>query len=382
MTALIRAARGLACALGVTALGGCFSVSVQTPGEPLPPADVKMRTETRQFAAQMSERVQRTADALAARSPELQAKTLEWKLGTSVSGRRAAYRTIPRLALVDTWTFAAQMEAFFRDGAGRELFGKDQAEVVNETAALATEARALAARHLNAAQMAKYEPLVAELVAKQPLTGLEFVRAPVSLAALGEGAAPNTVGSAPEVVADATERMDSYGQAIPDETRWRTQLLFLKSGIKAEDVAQLATRTDETLRRLADLAEAQPPKIAAFIEETRGDVQRGWTEVDKRWTETLLVLSAERAALAKNLEAAQSALDVSVQRERAAFYDAVRTERAALAKDLDAYTVHVVQETRAAVREFIFLAVAVLVLIFGTVFGVGFWMGRATRRSG
>src|SRR5262245_11674854 len=355
----------------MSTLGGCFSVSVQTPGEPLPPAEVKMRTETRQFAAQMSERVQRTADAIAARSPELQATTLKWKLGTSAAGRRAAFRSVPRLALVDTWTFAAQMEAFFRDGAGRELFGKDQPDVVNETSLLAKEARALAARHLNAEQMKRYEPLVAELVAKQPLTDLEFVRAPVPLAALGEGAAPSTVGSAPEVVADATERMDSYGQAIPDETRWRTQLLFLRSGIKAEDVAQLATRTDETLRRLADLAEAQPPKIAAFIEETRGDVQRGWSVVDKRWVETLGVL-----------QTAQTAFDVTVQRERAAFYEAVRAERAALAKDLDAYTVHVVQETRAAVREFIFLAVAVLVLIFGTVFGVGFWLGRATRRSG
>src|SRR6185295_10421039 len=117
-------ARGLAGALATLALGGCFSVSVQTPGEPLPPADLRMRTETRQFAAQMSERVQRTADTIAARSPDTaqQAATLKWKLGTSVAGRRAAYRGIPRLALVDTWTFAAQMESFFRTGNGRELF--------------------------------------------------------------------------------------------------------------------------------------------------------------------------------------------------------------------------------------------------------------------
>jgi hypothetical protein len=43
--------------------------------------------------------------------------------------------------------------------------------------------------------------------------------------------------------------------------------------------------------------------------------------------------------------------------------------------------VQVVQDARAAVREIIFWAVAVLVLIFGTVFGVGFALGRATRRS-
>ena len=378
-----RLANVLACALGMTTLGGCFSVSVQTPGEPLPPAEVRMRTETRQFAAQMSERVQRTADAIAARSGDTaqQAAALKWKLGTSVAGRRAAYRGIPRLALVDTWTFSAQMESFFRTGNGRELFGESHADALNESAQIAKDARALAERHLGAAQMARYDALVAEQIAKNPLTDLEFVRVAVPVSALGEGA-PSTVGSAPEVVADASERLDAYGQSIPDETRWRAQLLFLDSGIKAQDVAQLASRTDETLRRLADVAEAQPPKIAAFVDEARADLQRGWVQVDARWVETLDVLQRERAALAKNLEAAQAALDVTLQRERAVFYEQVSRERAAFTKEAEQYTVNVVQEARAAVRELIFWVVAVLLLVFGTTFGVGFALGRATRRRG
>src|SRR5262245_49227919 len=239
-----------------------------------------MRTETRQFAAQMSERVQRTADAIAvagAEDPALQAVALKWKLGTSVAGRRAAFRNVPRLALVDTWTFAAQMDAFFRTGNGRELFGARHADAANEAAQIAKDARTLAERHLGASQMGRYDKVVAEQVSANPLSDLEFVRAAVPLSALGEGA-PGTVGSAPEVVADASERLDAYGQSIPDETRWRAQILFLDSGLKAGDMAQLATRTDETLRRLADLAEAQPPKIAAFVDDARADLQRGWVE--------------------------------------------------------------------------------------------------------
>ena len=273
------------------------------------------------------------------------------------------------------------MESFFRTGNGRELFGDSHADALNESAQIAKDARALAERHLGAAQMTRYDAVVAEQIAKNPLIDLEFVRASVPISALGEGA-PSTVGSAPEVVADASERLDAYGQSIPDETRWRAQLLFLDSGIKAEDVAQLAQRTDETLRRLADLAEAQAPKVSAFVDETRADLQRGWVQVDARWVETLDVLQRERAALAKNLEAAQAALDVTLQRERAVFYEQVSRERAAFTKEAEQYTVNVVQEARAAVRELIFWVVAVLVLVFGTTFGVGFALGRATRRQG
>jgi len=123
--AYTRTAARLACALGAALLGGCFSLSVQTPGEPLPPKEIRMRTETRQFAAQISERVQRVADAIGVQSSDaaVQADALRWKIGASVASRGAAYRSVPRLALVDTWTFAAQMDAFFRDGAGRQQFG-------------------------------------------------------------------------------------------------------------------------------------------------------------------------------------------------------------------------------------------------------------------
>src|SRR5262245_24962206 len=193
-------------------LGGCFSINVTTPGDPSPPAEVRMRTETRQFATHVSERVQRTADAIAARSDaEHQAPTIKWKLGTSVAVRRAAYRNIPRLALIDTWVFAAQMEAFFRDGNGRELFGQNHPDAVSESAQIAKDARALAARHLGAAQLKTLEPLVADQVAAHPLTDLEFVREPVPLSVLGETGAATTVGSAAEVVADAAERLDTYG---------------------------------------------------------------------------------------------------------------------------------------------------------------------------
>jgi hypothetical protein len=374
----------LASTLGALLLGGCFSFSVQTPGEPLPPQEVRMRTETRQFAAQTSESVQRTADAIAAQStdPAVRAAALRWKLGTSVATRRTAYRSVPRHALVDTWAFAEQMERFFRDGNGRELFGEHQAEALKETARIAEEARALAARHLDRTQLARNGELVRAQAANEPLSDLDFVRAPMALSAVLAGAQPPaTAGSATDVAADAIERFDVYGHSIPDEARWRTELLIGESGIKGSDVARLMARTDETLRRIYELAETEPGKAAGLLEQTRTDLQRGWAVVDQRWVETLGLLQAERAILASSLESAQSALDATIKRERAAFYAALSSERTGLAADAERFTVRVIEEARSVAREAVVWIFGLVALSLGTAFAIGFALGRATRRS-
>jgi hypothetical protein len=372
-----RKAVRLASVLAAALLGGCFSFKVETPGTPLPPAEVRMRTETRQFAAQMSERVQRAADAIGAQSGDtaVQAASLRWKIGASVDSRGAAYRSVPRLALVDTWTFAAQMDAFFRDGAGRELFGERHADAANEAAQIAADARALAARHFDAADLKRYGEVVAKQVADYPLTDLDFTRAAVPLSAVaGDAGAPTTVGSAAEVAADATDRLDAYGRGVPEETRWRVQLLAIDSGVKSADVARLVARTDETLQRVNELAD---PRL---VEEARGDLRDGLAQVDRRWSETLGVLQTERVALTRSFESTQSALDATVQRERTAFYQEVDRQRAALAIEAERYTTRAIQDARAAVREAIVWGLVAIVVLFGTTFGVGFALGRATRR--
>jgi hypothetical protein len=378
-------ARALASVLGAAVLGGCFSFSVQTPGEPLPPQELRMRTDTRQFGAQMSDSVQRTADAIAAQStdPAVRAAALRWKLGTSVATRRSAYRSVPRHALVDTWAFAEQMERFLREGNGRELFGERQADAVKEAARLAEEARALAKRHLDSTQLSRNGDLVRELATNEPLADLDFVRAPVALSAVLAGAQPPaTAGSATDVAADAIERFDVYGHSIPDEARWRTELLIGESGIKGSDVARLLTRTEETLRRIYELAETEPGKAAAMLEEARVDLQRGWAQVDQRWVETLSVLQLERAALGRTLESVQTALDATIQRERTAFYVALSQERSGLAADAERFTVRVVEEARSVAREAAVWFFGLIALVLGTTFAIGFVLGRATQRRG
>jgi hypothetical protein len=267
------------------------------------------------------------------------------------------------------------MDAFFREGAGRELFGERHADAANEAAQIAADARALAARHFDAADLKRYGEVVAKQVADYPLADLGFTRAAVPLSAVaGEAGAATTVGSAAEVAADATDRLDAYGRGIPEETRWRMQLLAIDSGVKSADMARLVARTDETLQRVNELAD---PRL---VEEARADLRSGLAQVDRRWSETLGVVQTERVALTRSLEATQVALDATIQRERAAFYQEVDRQRAAFAVEAERYTKSAIEEARSAVREMIFWGAAVLLLVFGTTFGVGFALGRATKR--
>jgi len=193
-------------------------------------------------------------------------------------------------------------------------------------------------------------------------------------AVAGEAGASATVGSAAEVAADATDRLDAYGRGIPEETRWRMQLLAIDSGVKSADVQRLVARTDETLQRVNQLAD---PRL---VEEARADLRNGLAQIDRRWGETLGVLQTERVALTRSFESTQNALGETVQRERAAFYQEVDRQRAAFAVEAERYTKSAIEEARAAVREAIVWVIVVLVLLFGTTFGVGFALGRATRR--
>ena len=104
--------------------------------------------------------------------------------------------------------------------------------------------------------------------------------------------------------------------------------------------------------------------------------------VDQRWVETLGVLQAERAALARTLESTQTALDATIQRERTAFYAALSQERTGLAADVERYTLRVADEARSMAREAVLWVVALVALVLGTTFAIGFVLGRAMQRRG
>ena len=256
---------GYTAALGAVAafaLGGCISFTLDISGEKLPPEQLRARIETRQYAADFIERVTRAADIIAEGTEDtgVRASALRWKIGASTASRRAAYRPEPELALLDTWALAVQMESFFRNGAGRALFGSQQHAALDAARALAREADALAARRLDPAVLADYRKLVSDYAAAERLSDLSFERAPI--APLWREAVARhiakSVSVAPEGLANASDQLDIYGRRIPDELRWRAELAILESGIRPADLSHALKRFEEELAKLSALAQTQP----------------------------------------------------------------------------------------------------------------------------
>ena len=375
-------------AVAALALAGCISLSLDVSGEPLPPEQLRARIETRQFAAEFIERVTRAADVIAegAEDAGLRANTLRWKIGASTASRRAAYRPEPELALVDTWALAVQMEAFFRDGAGRALFGSQQQIALDTALALAREADALAARRLDSRALADYRKLVGDYVASERLSDLSFERAPIA-PQWRDAVARNiakSVSVAPEARADASDRLDIYGRRIPDELRWRAELAFVESGIRPADLSHALKRFDEELTKLGVLAQTQPELAMLRLAALQEEMARVSENFDRRWGQTLVMLQAERAALAKDLEAMRVGMDATIERERKALYAAISVERAALAADAARIGRELgpllIAKLGGIVSEALLLVILLVLVVLGLPFLFGFLLGRSRRR--
>jgi hypothetical protein len=392
-TLLHRLQRVVAAALGAVAplaLSGCISFSLDGPGEPLPPEQLRARIETRQYAADFTERVTRAADVIAAGTEEagVRANTLRWKIGASTASRRAAYRPEPELALVDTWALAVQMEYFFGEGAGRALFGSQQQTALDAARALAREADALAARRLDPGVLADFRKLVSDYAASEPLSDLSFERAPIApqWREVVARRIAQSVSVAPEALADASDRLDIYGRRIPDELRWRAELAFVESGIRPADLSHALKRFEEELTKLSALAQTQPELAMERLAALQAEMTRVFESFDQRWGQTLAMLQVERAALTKDLEAMRVAMDATIERERNALYAAISAERAALAADVtrigkELGPLLIAKLGEVATEMLIWMILLVLILV-GVPFAAGFLTGRAaTRRS-
>jgi len=378
--------------LAVLALPGCVSFTLDVPGEPLPPGQLRARVETRQYAADFIERVARTADSIAVGTEDagIRANTLRWKIGASAASRRAAYRAEPPLALADTWAFAVQMEAFFREGSGKALFGNQQQAALETAQGLAREAEALAVRRLDARELAAYRKLVSDYAASERLTDLSFARAPIGPlwreAAARDAAVEKSVDAGSELRADASDRLDIYGQRIPDELRWRAELVYLEAGIQSADLPRALKRFEEEFVKLSALAQTQPEIAMQRLAELQGELTRMSGNFDRRWGQTLAVLQLERATLGKDLEAMRVAMDATIERERKALYTAISAERAALAGDAARIGKELIPlllaRLGAVVSEALLLLCLLALILLGLPFLFGFLAGRAvTRRS-
>jgi len=369
--------RLLACGLLLLTVAGCSLLTLKSPERPLAPRDLNARILTRELSMQFLAAVSRCADDIAAteHDPQVLDDTLRFEIGAVAESRRAATRMAPLMSLLDTWALAAQLAAFTAPGApGGALFGAHQAAVRDLAANFADDAQGLAQRLLTPPELATWQTFVAQYAREHPLADLSFARVSVielwSRAQKGNTPLIDTLGTIPEALADASDRLEIYGDTVPPQLMRATQLALRQSGYAQGDVQAALRRLDERLERLTAVAESAPELVHGAEAEVRASLR----EVIER-------LEASSRAAGETLHAERAALFADLQSERQAVVAAVDAQRKALAEDAARVSASVVKDAGAQLRdlaaEVLLLLIVLAVVVLGLPFVAGYLVGRA-----
>ena len=361
----------LACAL----LPGCSLISLQSPEKPLTTQELNTRILVRELSAQFIAAVGRSAESIASSEDDQEVldNTLRWEIEAVVQSRRASTQLGPLLSLLDTWALADQLQAFVAArGAGGTLFGNHQGTIREICDDYAADAQNLAHAVLTPAQFAEYQQFISGYVRQYPLRDLALERN--SVVALwgrehGQDKLVNSLGSIPEALADAAQRLQIYGETVPGQVMRQTEFALRRSGYSRADLQASLQQLDARLERLTRAAETAPELVHGAEAEVRASLR-----------EVLDRLNASSAATAQALHAERIALFADLQTERESLVAAVDVQRKALAGNADELIRTSGQEVRALVRELVLLGIVLVLVLLGLPFAAGYVIGRARAR--
>jgi hypothetical protein len=371
------AGAALAALLALSALTGCSLISLKTPERPLSDRDMNARLLTRELTTHFLELSARSTDNILATEtdPAVIEHTLRWELGVIESSRQAEMQLAPLMSLLDTWTLALQLRAFVSEGGpGGRLFGTHQSALREITDNYADGAQRLAHSLLSAKELADYQVFVASYVQAHPLADLRFTRAPVLTEWTREKGAQSdllgAVGTIPQALADTSQRLEIYGDTVPQQAVRRAQLAMRESGYEPGDLRATLARLDAHIERLSSVAENAPELVRGAAAELRASLREVFNRLDASTRATAAAVHSERVALFA---------DIVEQRE--ALLAAADVQRKALTADASRLADQVVRssgaEVRHITREALLLAIVLAVVLLGLPFAAGYLTGRA-----
>ncbi|MGR5070098.1 MULTISPECIES: chemotaxis protein [Vibrio] len=374
----IRRLSSLMVACFVLTLSGCslLEIKIDSQTVPLTKQELNMRIMTREYAQQFFAQVEQAADVLheryEPRDKVHQSYILLWKINAEEGLQAAAYQVSPMAALIDTWVFTLQMNQFYSQGAGKDLFATTEAQQVS--AHLAKEVDKLAQSLLKKDVYNKTKLFVADFVAQYPFADLSMIRTPayrawLEASKISEEEAVTTLGTMPEAIGDVSDRLSLVSEQTPKIMTWKAQLLALNSAASIEHVNAALNSLKVTSESLKDFIDNNPEYMRNLAQQMAVQLQPLVEDIDEKAEERLSQLSEERQALEK-----------MVARERQEIAQIISSERAQFAKNLD----HVSQEVVSLamdklielVKSTIIYFILFILVIFFAPLALGYMLGK------
>ncbi len=360
-------------------VGGCSLVTLKSPERPLSTRDLNARILTREYSARFIAAVEKSADRISTgeQDAEILANTLRWKVGATTESVRASTQIAPMMGLLDTWALARQMRAFLAEGnTGGTLFGSHQ-EAVREVAEVqAQNADALAERIIAPKEFQKYQEFVETYVRRYPLQDLTFDRASIVELWSSETGAEvklvDSLGTIPEAMSDFADRMKIYGDTLPSQALWKTELALRDSGYSRIDIRRELEQLDDRMDRMTAVAENAPELVHDAVADVRRTLITIIDKVNQSTTAMMLAFHDERVDLTADIQA-----------ERAKALVALDEQRKALTLDAGRISNQLVitagRELRRLALQVVLLLVLFAVVALGLPFAAGYFVGRGRR---
>ncbi|QIR15615.1 chemotaxis protein [Shewanella aestuarii] len=371
------------------ALPSCslLEVKLESGIEPLPQEQLNMRVFSRDFSHTFYSEVENSADQIALLASNsgmesavgadfitLKSRTLMWKINSEQALQRTIFQASPLAAMIDTWVLSAQMNDFFTNGNGRQLFGEHQAIAIEASERLQANFERTIKGFVKPKEFTQYQAFIAKYVTEYPIMDITFTRRSafndwLAFRNISEFEAVTTFGTVPEVMSDISDRMAMIADQMPKILTWKAELYALHSNINADELQKTLASISDTSARFQTLMAKSPEMMASLAVDLRKELTPLLTQLSESTDDKLAKLSIERQALEQMVKNERLALEEMVARERVA--------AAANLDDISKHTVEVVfKELTNTLKSLILYFVLFLGVIFFAPLGLGVWLGK------
>lgn len=372
-------------------LSGCslLEVKLDTQTTPLTQQELNARIMTREYAKMFFMRVEDSADLIAQSYPAddtlYQSYVLLWKIHAEQGLQQAAYQTSPMSALIDSWVFTAQMNQFYRQGDGADLFATDDA--VETARFLDQEAEKLAKGVLSSSDFKNSKVFVAQFAASHPFKDLTFRSTPAYrewLSYLGkdESQIVQSLGTMPEAMSDASDRLSLMADQTPKLMSWKAELVALNSSLTGEDLSMTLESLRQTSASMQDFIENNPEYMQTLASIMSTEMQPLLNDLSDKTDQKLAMLTEERVALEKMVTREREALVEMIAKERIEIAGIVTSERELFTQDLDRVSQEVVvlaiDKLMELIKSVIIYFILFILVVFFAPLGIGYWLGKRT----
>lgn len=372
-------------------LSGCSLLEVKLDSQttPLTQQELNARLMTREYAKMFFTRVEDSADVIAQSYPAddtlHQSYVLLWKIHAEQGLQQAAYQTSPMSALIDSWVFTAQMNQFYAQGDGADLFVTDDA--VETARFLDQEAEKLAKGVLSSSDFKKSKAFVAEFAVSNPFKDLTFRSTPAYrewLAYLGkdESQIVQSLGTMPEAMSDASDRLSLMADQTPKLMTWKAELVAMNSSLTGEDLSMTLESLRQTSASMQDFIKNNPEYMQTLASIMSTEMQPLLNDLSDKTDQKLAMLSDERVALEKMVTREREALVQMIEKERIEIAGIVTSERELFTQDLDRVSQEVVvlaiDKLMELIKGVIIYFILFILVVFFAPLGIGYWLGKRT----